>query len=543
MRKITNNELSDSLNNKIDNLQDATSLELMAESKTIVGAINELYGKDVIANAIGEPLNSTDTFSEMGSEINSLLSSFKTNMMNAGVAIESGDKFKQLIDKIKGLTEGDGNKGIQFASGTEHVSTEGTFHVLTGELPFEPYIIISIGTTKYPTASSTSTYGSIYIKPFNENVVFNYMYDPNFTSCRQYNVNDDSDGVTMIITENSFSFQATMGAYLLGDITWYAFGVGEEEPKPEEPEEPESFIPSWIEQNLSGQMITNNLIETLGSFDRYYKINNQIHFVQISASNPNWKVLNLKTGAVFDWSTYANNGLTTTVTCMDNDYLYAIEEKKVKRFDFNAKTWSSEFAINQNVKNNITYSSITFLDAICINEIIYTQYLINRDYVYFYASNLSDGTEYNTTPYAAGNVYGGYLLRYKDKIIWPAATNGAVSTNIMNLYDPIVGESSSLGYYVGETDNEDYGVTIHPTSCYIEGDYLYYISHTGNQYNTVYNVYIKDLTADYSDRYNMPYDQPLVENYTTKLSEAINRGVLIKINDKVLLSYKGFYII
>ena len=108
-------------------LKDTMSInELNTNSKTIIGAINELFqsannGKQLIANAIGEPLDSNDTFSAMSNDINGLLSSFKTNMMNSGVTVESSDKFKQLIDKIKGLTEGEGNKGIQYAEGIETI--------------------------------------------------------------------------------------------------------------------------------------------------------------------------------------------------------------------------------------------------------------------------------------------------------------------------------------------------------------------------------------------------------------------------------------
>ena len=104
-------------------LKDTMSInELNTNSKTVIGAINELFqsannGKELIASAIGEPLDSNDTFSAMSNDINSLLSTFKTNMMNSGVVVESGDKFKSLIDKIKGLTEGEGNRGIQYASG------------------------------------------------------------------------------------------------------------------------------------------------------------------------------------------------------------------------------------------------------------------------------------------------------------------------------------------------------------------------------------------------------------------------------------------
>ena len=77
---------------------------LNTENKTIVGALAEIVGKKVIADAIGEPLTETDKFTEMGSEINGLLSTFKTNMMNAGVVVEDGDKFKQLIEKVTTLT-------------------------------------------------------------------------------------------------------------------------------------------------------------------------------------------------------------------------------------------------------------------------------------------------------------------------------------------------------------------------------------------------------------------------------------------------------
>ena len=82
-------------------LKDTMSInELNTSSKTVIGAINELFqsannGKELIANAIGEPLDASDTFSAMSTGINSLLSTFKTNMMIAGVAIGSGDKFKQ----------------------------------------------------------------------------------------------------------------------------------------------------------------------------------------------------------------------------------------------------------------------------------------------------------------------------------------------------------------------------------------------------------------------------------------------------------------
>ena len=89
----------------LSNYQIKTDNSLNTSNKTIVGAINELFqnannGKELIASAIGEPLDSSDTFSAMSNDINGLLSTFKTNMMKNGIIVESGDKFKSLIDKL-----------------------------------------------------------------------------------------------------------------------------------------------------------------------------------------------------------------------------------------------------------------------------------------------------------------------------------------------------------------------------------------------------------------------------------------------------------
>lgn len=129
MGKITIHELSNSLNNMINEKQTKNDNSLETTDKTIVGAINEIYdslvnnndykldsinGKKIIAEAIGEPLDATDTFNEMSNDIGNLLSQFKVNMMNNGVTVDSGDKFKQLIDKIATMVEEGSGKGIQF---------------------------------------------------------------------------------------------------------------------------------------------------------------------------------------------------------------------------------------------------------------------------------------------------------------------------------------------------------------------------------------------------------------------------------------------
>ena len=120
-------ELNELANRDLSGKQDKTDESLLTESKDVIGAINELFqsannGKELIANAIGEPLNSEDTFSAMSNNINGLLSQFKTNMMNNGVTVEASDKFQSLINKIATMTEEGNSKGIQFASGSIETS-------------------------------------------------------------------------------------------------------------------------------------------------------------------------------------------------------------------------------------------------------------------------------------------------------------------------------------------------------------------------------------------------------------------------------------
>jgi hypothetical protein len=155
--------------------------ELNTENKTIVGALVEIVGKKEIANAIGEPLAETDKFSEMSSEINGLLSTFKTNMMNAGVVVENGDKFKNLIDKIKGLTEGEGNKGIQYAEGevTKSYITRYNSGVINlnidYDLDFVPTLIFAI--VSYDCSNSDA--GGSVSKTVIENFVVSNIMDHN----------------------------------------------------------------------------------------------------------------------------------------------------------------------------------------------------------------------------------------------------------------------------------------------------------------------------------------------------------------------------
>ena len=69
-------------------------------TKTIVAALNEILGKDIICNAVGSPLLTTDTFAELGEKINVMVSDFKAKLLGLGVNVSSIDKIASLIEKM-----------------------------------------------------------------------------------------------------------------------------------------------------------------------------------------------------------------------------------------------------------------------------------------------------------------------------------------------------------------------------------------------------------------------------------------------------------
>ena len=208
---------------------------LNTENKTIVGALAEIVGKKEIANAIGEPLAETDKFTEMSSEINGLLSTFKTNMMNAGVVVESGDKFKALIDKIKGLTEGEGNKGIQFASGVTMTSsdkklfvnvedsTESSYGCIDiRDLTFTPQIIIASIKQDLSGYKGYAIYSAFSAYP---NRVYSFVNSGSATAgAIKYCVKSSSCN----IDETGFSLPFNISGSPV-ECYWAAAGVGEED--------------------------------------------------------------------------------------------------------------------------------------------------------------------------------------------------------------------------------------------------------------------------------------------------------------------------
>ena len=112
MGKITINELSNSLKDHIDSKQDAVDNLLETNDKTVVGAINELFqnanelfqsansGKQLIANAIGEPLSADDTFQAMSDKITGILNDIKNKLESKGIDISNFNDLSSVIDML-----------------------------------------------------------------------------------------------------------------------------------------------------------------------------------------------------------------------------------------------------------------------------------------------------------------------------------------------------------------------------------------------------------------------------------------------------------
>ena len=69
-------------------------------TRAVVGALNEIKGKDIISNAVGSPLVFDDTFEVMGEKIKGLTNDFKTKLLNLGISVSNIDKFEALIEKL-----------------------------------------------------------------------------------------------------------------------------------------------------------------------------------------------------------------------------------------------------------------------------------------------------------------------------------------------------------------------------------------------------------------------------------------------------------
>jgi hypothetical protein len=221
------------LKTKVDGIdisgkQNATDNSLSTTNKTIVGAINELFqnannGKELIANAIGEPLSKDKTFSAMSTDINNLVSSFKSNLLNAGVAVDSNDKFKQLIDKIQNISEG--TASVKYAEGHvgEHVlwtrdsDTESV--IVNTNLDFTPTFIIVDDFEVYLSGPNELDLSSATVTNLSGLKINSYSAYGLFIS----DVDSSSFTIKLKDIESETDYSRVD---LYADTKWYAIGIG-----------------------------------------------------------------------------------------------------------------------------------------------------------------------------------------------------------------------------------------------------------------------------------------------------------------------------
>jgi hypothetical protein len=206
----------------LDMKQDKNDNNLQTTDKTIVGAINELFqsannGKELIANAIGEPISDEDTFSAMSEKIDTLTKTFRGNLIECGVSVNSNDKLKILIDKLHDIIRIIGGVGLRFSEGNAlNMSTTGsqptTKQTVSHNMRFIPtYVFVNIS--------------QAYTLNLNTNVITSNL---NATEI------NNQTYVTVVkvdnLTTNTFDISVTddQGCNLSG-LTWYAIGVGEED--------------------------------------------------------------------------------------------------------------------------------------------------------------------------------------------------------------------------------------------------------------------------------------------------------------------------
>ena len=207
--------------------QDTTDNNLATTDKTIVGAINELFqnannGKQIIADAIGSPLSSDDTFAAMGSSINTLTTNFRNALALKGVNAPA-DKFETLISKIDEIVQSGNVLNNQvMISGEYNVVTATTDLTVEINLNFDPeYFIVYI-----PKIESTSTN---YHLQWNSNICLT-TDDPSvsavYNSYTGSDWNYSSSNWTLTYNRDSFNVKGSYITRISANtvVKWYAIG-------------------------------------------------------------------------------------------------------------------------------------------------------------------------------------------------------------------------------------------------------------------------------------------------------------------------------
>ena len=246
MGKITINEIHKSL---FDYIQAVSDESLETKDKTIVGAINELIqnsnsnkteinnltneisnGKQLIANAIGSPLSSDDTFAAMGNEINQMTIDFRNALAVKGVNAPA-DKMERLIERIDEIIQSGNVLNIQTMVSGEYTLTQkfGKDGVSTLTVPlnldFEPdYFVICI--PKLTQKSGNELHPSYAVLTPEYPTVEYFQTYMSASSVTYYNVKLVSYDSTSCVLKHA----SEVGYVASGTVLkWYAIGVREED--------------------------------------------------------------------------------------------------------------------------------------------------------------------------------------------------------------------------------------------------------------------------------------------------------------------------
>ena len=157
------NHMEDGIEAVSNNIGDISQLST-EEKGSLVEAINELFqsannGKQIIADAIGSPLSSDDTFAAMGEKIDAMKQSIVNELNARGVAASIDEDFNTLFSNIKtvGLISlVPGTSGTYLithfskqisCSGTRSASCEGEINIDTSKFKLDGVSVnISSGT-------------------------------------------------------------------------------------------------------------------------------------------------------------------------------------------------------------------------------------------------------------------------------------------------------------------------------------------------------------------------------------------------------------
>ena len=95
---------------------------ISAVNSLMVDRVDNIESIGKLAEAIGEPVTASDSIDEVVDKVDGLVTDFKSKVLNAGILYESGDRFKELIEKLEGLVAGEGG-GIQISTGHFDITT------------------------------------------------------------------------------------------------------------------------------------------------------------------------------------------------------------------------------------------------------------------------------------------------------------------------------------------------------------------------------------------------------------------------------------